>query len=237
MTSLAAAQEFGNFIASTISQAVQRYIAARVRRATCSVVVRAKNQYRIYFDDGTGLYFTFSGRKLAAITLVRFPRVVRYAHSFHDGTDEVILFTSDDGQVYRMDVGRNFDGEAIDAYLLMNFNHMKSPRLRKSFKRIALEVSADSGYVAFQAGADVDYGGPLAQQSPEQDVAAQNDTIWDEFTWDEFTWDTGGRGPVQIPIDGTGKNVAVFVRCADDLVEPHTISAVMTHWIARRTER
>lgn len=237
VTSLAAAQEFGNFNDAIISQSVQRFIEKRVRRVTCSTLVRAKNQYRVFFDDGAALYFTFSGSKLAAITPMMFPRPVRSIVSYKDGDEEVILFTTDTTYVYRMDVGRNFDGEPIDAFVLMSFNHMKSPRLRKAFKRLVIEVLAESGYVAFKAGADVDYSGPAAQQSPEQDVQANNETLWDEFTWDEFTWDTSGRGPVTVPVDGTGKNVALFVRCADKYVDPHTISGVMTDWVARRSER
>jgi hypothetical protein len=237
VTSLAAAQEFGNFNDAIISQSVQRFIEKRVRRVSCSVLVRSKNQYRVFFNDGTALYFTFSGSKLAAITPMRFPRPVRSIVSYYNGDEEVILFTTDTTFVYRMDVGRNFDGEAIDAFALMSFNHLKSPRLRKAFRRLVLEVIADSGYVAFKAGADVDYSGPVAQQSPEQDVQANNETLWDEFTWDEFTWDTSGRGPITVPVDGTGKNVALFVRCADKYVDPHTISGVMTDWVARRSER
>jgi len=238
VTSLSASQSFGNFQAASISASVQRFIAARAQRVTASALVRAKNQYRVFFDDGSALYFTLLGNKLVAITPARFDRVVRRVWTTLDASGaELILFASDDPYVYRMDVGRNFDGAAIDAYLLAAFNFLKSPRLRKAFKRLALEIEASSGYVAFQAGADVDYSGDDAIQSPARDVVNHVGGLWDEIVWDDFVWDTGDRQPSVVPVDGTGKNVALFVRCVDRTVSPFTITGVMTDWIARRQER
>jgi hypothetical protein len=237
VTTLGASQSFGNFQTATISQQVQKFINKRRGLATCSVLVRGSNQYRIFFSDKTGLYFTFKGNKLAAVTPVRFNHVVRSAVTYQDPTlGEVILFTSDDN-VYRMDVGRNFDGDSIDAFALLSFNHMKSPRLRKAFRRISLEVEAESGYVKFQAGVDVDHSGPSAKQSPEQQVDGSSLTVWDVGAWDDLAWDASGSSPVSISVDGTGKNVSLFIRCFDKYVDPFTITGVMTHWVARRLER
>jgi hypothetical protein len=238
VTSLAASQSFGNFDMATVSQAVQRFMKTRVRNVTCSVLARSKNQYRVFFDDGTGLYFTFSGAKLAAITPVRFPKVVRRTWVTRDyAGQELIVFASDDLFVYRMDTGNTFDGVAIDAYLFMSFNHMKSPRMRKAFRRAALEVEAEGGYVAFQAGGNVDHGGPDAMQSPETSVDSQEGTLWDELTWDQFVWDTGGRQPSVVPLDGTGKNLSIWLRCNSALVDSFTLTGVMTEYFQRRTER
>jgi len=238
VTSLAASQAFGNFDMALLSQSVQRFIRPRLQRVTCSLLVRGKNQYRVFFDDGTGLYFTFSGTKLAAITPVRFDRVVRHVVSTLDyNGDELIVFASDDRFVYRMDSGRNFDGRPIDAYLFLSLNHMQSPRVRKSFKRAALEIDAESGYVAFEAGGTVDHGGPDTLQSPETALQNQQGTLWDELTWDEFVWDTGGRQPTVLPLDGTGKNVSIWLRCTSELVAPFALTGVITHYLVRRLER
>jgi hypothetical protein len=238
VTTLAATDAYGNFQMSTISESVQPFIMARLNRVTASALVRSKNQYRVFFDDGTGLIFTFQGRKLAAITPVRFDRVVRHCHVAIDYADrELVLFTSDDGVVYRMEVGRNFDGQPIDAYLLAAFNHLRAPRMRKAFRRLVLELQADGGYVGFEAGADVDYGGLDAMQSPASPVENHRGALWDEFTWDDFVWDTSERQPTVLPVDGSGKNVALFIRSYDRLVDPFTLTGVMTDWIARRQER
>jgi hypothetical protein len=243
VTSLAASDTYGNFEMASISQQAQDFIAARRRRATCSVLARSKNQYRIFFDDGSALYFTFMRGKLSAITPMKFDRVVRRALSLFtaDGT-ELVLFSSDDQHLYRMDVGRNFDGVAIDAFFAASFNHMggarsKLPRVRKAFKRVVLEVESDRGYVAFQAGVDVDHSGPDAQQSLEQEVTVPGAATWDAITWDEFVWDATGRQPATLTVDGTGKNLSLFIRSTDRLVDPFTVTGVMTHWVERRQER
>lgn len=238
VTSLAASQAFGNFEMATISQSVQRFIRTRLQRVTCSVLVRSKNQYRVFFNDGTGLYFTFKGTKLAAITPVRFDRVVRRIWSTLDYAGaELILFTSDDPMVYRMDTGRSFDGQDIDAYMVLSFNHMRSPRLRKAFRRASLEIECERGYVAFQAGGSVDHGGPSAMQSPETAMENQLGALWDELTWDQFVWDAGGRQPSVLPLDGTGKNLAIWMRCNSKLVESFALTGVMTEYLPRRLER
>lgn len=238
VTSLAASQSFGNFETATISQSVQKFIKPRLQRVTCSVLVRSKNQYRVFFDDGSGLYFTFKGSRLAAITPIQFDLVVRRTWVTLDYAGrELIVFATDDGYVYRMDVGRNFDGRSIDAYLFMALNHMKAPRLRKTFKRASLEVDCDAGYVAFQAGANIDHGGPDAMQSPETALENQQGALWDEFRWDDFVWDTGARQPTVLPLDGTGKNIGLWLRCNDRLVAPFALTGVMTEYLARRLER
>jgi hypothetical protein len=243
VTPLAASDTYGNFAMGAISQRAQKFITARRRRATCSVLARSKNQYRIFFDDGSGLYFTFMDGKLSAITPMKFDRVVRRAMStFLPDGSELVLFSSDDENVYRMDVGRNFDGVAIDAFFAASFNHMggprsRLPRVRKAFKRVVLEVESDRGYVAFQAGANVDHSGPDAQQSLEQDVVMPKSSTWDEIVWDEFVWDATGKQPATVPVDGTGKNLSLFVRSTDRLVDSFTVTGVMTHWVERRQER
>lgn len=238
VTTLGASQSFGNFQMATITELVQKFVQSRLQKVTASCLVRSKNQYRVFFSDGTGLYITFSGSKVSAITPVRFDRVVRQIWSTFDKEGkELILFSSDDMYIYRMDVGATFDGNAIEAFFFTSFSHKKSPQLRKSFKRVVLEVEAE-GAAFFKAGVDVDASSNYAKASEERDIVSGSAYQWDsDARFDEFTWDSSERTPVSMSVTGTGKNISLFVRCNEVTVEPFTITGVSTHWIGRRLER
>ena len=61
--------------------------------------------------------------------------------------------------VYQADKGSSFDGEEIEAYLMLPFCHFKSPMTLKTFRKISLEMSS-VGYSTFQVHPEFSYGDP-----------------------------------------------------------------------------
>ena len=59
LTSIFTVQYFGDFQSAVASDKVDPYIQAKKESTITSLRVRGKNQYRIYFDDKTGLEMTF----------------------------------------------------------------------------------------------------------------------------------------------------------------------------------
>ncbi|MBK8810749.1 MAG: hypothetical protein IPN69_08475 [Acidobacteria bacterium] len=77
---------------------------------------------------------------------------------------EYAYFCSDDGFVYRDLVGTSFDGDSIESWLRLPFNHFNSPEHTKTFKKAVLDVVSDgpaSVQVTYEMGAgsvEVDAG-------------------------------------------------------------------------------
>lgn len=151
-------QNFGDFADATISYDVQELLLSKKGLVSASCIVREKSQYRLFFSDGTGLYFTFRGSKLAGITRVVLPDAVKKVVSTENGTgDELILFGSDSGYVYKMESGNTFDGAAITSYMRIAYNHLGSPRQRKRFRRAVFDIKATSA-VALRVKPDFKFG-------------------------------------------------------------------------------
>lgn len=108
--------------------------------ATCATVIRKKGQMRVFFSDGSGALFVFN-RDAVMPTLMRFPNIVRKCVSAEDSAgNEVVLFGSDDGYIYRMESGRSHGGQTINAYLETAFYDCGLKHNVKRFRRARFDV-------------------------------------------------------------------------------------------------
>lgn len=145
ITDLATSDKFGDFADATMSYEVNDILLKKKGQVTASCVVKDKSQYRLFFSDGTGMIFTIVGDKVKGITEISFPDVVRCVASVEDDNgDEVIYFGSDSGYVYQMEDGNSFDGTAIPAFMRLAYNHIKSPRLVKRFRRASFDMQSEA---------------------------------------------------------------------------------------------
>lgn len=221
ITSLAQAQEFGNFAHNTISELIQPYIITRKSLVTASCIVRDKNQYRIFFSDKSALYITIKGRKIAGIMPVNLDHVVTCIISQESvAGDEKMYFGTDTGYVMELDKGESFDGETIDWYFLQHFNNLGSPRLLKRYLSAAIEVSG-LGYASFQFSFELGYGTSYLHQPNDATLDAQfNSSRWDEFTWDSFWWDGQSVSPSYAKLFGDAENISLILRGSSAKYKP-----------------
>ena len=62
-------------------------------------------------------------------------------------------------------------------------------------------------------------------------------SYWDGFTWDRFTWDGNNYAPLELSVSGTAENISIKYYSNDSILEPFTLTGVMTHFIPRRNMR
>ena len=143
VTDLVASQRSSDFEDALISTAVDDLIRNQAGNVTASTIVRAKNQYRLFFSDGTGLIFVFNPDGLPMITQMRWPDPVRcVVNGENSDGDELIYFGSNDGYVRQMEIGNNFDGENILAVAETAFTNMNTPSQIKRFRRLRADLKA-----------------------------------------------------------------------------------------------
>jgi hypothetical protein len=238
LTSLQAAFQFGNFQSNTVTQQIQDWLREKASRAQDSCIVRSKNQYRIFFNDKYALYLTFINNKVSGVMPILFEDEVVCSVSGEGTTgEEQMYFGSTDGVVYQMDKGTSFDGTAITAFFTTAYNHIKSPQIRKRYRKALLELRG-TGYLALQFGYELDYG-QTATTQPE-DVTLQSNlgaTYWDSFTWDDFFWDGKTLAPSDLSITGSGENIALAVLSETAISPVFTISGMLVHYTPRRRVR
>lgn len=242
LRSLATSQKFGDFNIGSFTQMVEPLFKSKRESGavpTCSMRVRAKDQYRIFWDDGTGA-FLYLGRKQPEVLPFDLGNdlVARCACSVEDDAgNEVLFFGGDDGMVYQMDAGTSADGAEVDAFIRLPFNHLGKPFQDKRFFGVDLET--DGGpETTLKVSAEFGYG--AADLLPVQEIEFTvhgGGGYWDEANWDEFNWDSEIRGLAQARFDGFGSNMSVLIVSQAIYEDPHTLSGITILYSPRRLRR
>lgn len=225
--SLPQAQEYGNFKEATISQRIQDIINSRRGSLVDSHVVRQKQQYRLFFSDHTGVYFTIRKKSVSAMP-VMFPDQMTCSCSQEAfGTsDELVFFGDEDGFVYQMERGNSFDGEPIEAVLELIFNHGNGYRALKKYRRITLEATGESlsrFYMTYKLGY---YGDGISQPDDTQLAWLFSGKKWDQFVWDEFVWDGNNLLNNTLSTPGDAENVSVVINFSSNKYDTVKFNAV-----------
>ena len=229
---------YGDFDYESISFPIQPLMFSKRGMETASCSLRAKDQYRLFFNDGTGIVMGLTGDKTSGILPIDYGKIVRCMTTQTLTTGkEVTLFGSDDGYVYQDNIGTSFDGSAIEAWIRPAFNHSKSPRTRKRYRRAVFEVKP-YGF----SKVDISYDLGYASQDILVPVGQTNNAIfgggyWDQFTWDQFTWDAKTFNDISMSLTGTEKNISFIFYSNRAQDKKHTVQGVTLQFTQQRNER
>jgi hypothetical protein len=240
LRSLDTTEAFGDFDIGTLTKLVEPVFRAKRKAgvsAVASLRVRAKDQYRLFWSDGTGLTAYF-GRNPVEILPFDLGFEVSFATSGKDSDgDEILLIGDDEGMVYELDAGLSFDGEEINAFLRLPFNHVGSPAQNKRWTKVVMEMDG---------GPDTELGltTEFAYGDPEQPSGGQIDFsvsgsggFWGEMNWGEFYWSSPVLGRAEASVDGIGNNLSVTVVSSAAYEEPHVLTGVILHYSHRGLAR
>lgn len=235
---LASTQNFGNFDQAQISKIIRPLIAARSTRSVGSMIVRRRNQYRLYFNDRFVIHTTFDNGKIVGMMPIQYAHGMECFSSHETGTgEESLLAGGTDGYVYALDKGTSFDGEPIISFIKMAFNHLKSPRVRKRFRKAVFEVTGGA-YAEFEASYELGYATPEVDQGITQTIETVFGSVfWDSFTWDAFYWDGRTLLPAELDLTGTEENIALILRSQSDMFDSITVNSTIMHYTVRRQMR
>lgn len=229
---------WGNFTPTTLTKNIFPFIQQQRDKLIASSVQRSKSQYRIFFNDGFGLWLTMVNQQFLGVSIVLFPNPVFCVDEGEDSLGgEVTYFGSSDslGYVYEMDVGTSFDGSAIPAYITTAWNAVNSPRILKRNRAASIEIQG-TAYAAISFGYQIGYNSPLIPQP--NTVAASSGfraaPFWDSFTWDNFTWDGQTLSPTDVDMTGTAENVQFIISSDTNYIGAYTINSIIHHYTPRR---
>lgn len=233
---LTATQSYGNFELGTITQPVAKLIRTKLGNnvlPTASTRLRARDTYRVFFSDGSGLSI-YMGKKYPETMAIDLGRVVRCICSVEDpNQQEMIFFGSDDGFVYQMERGRSFDGQPITFYLRLPFNHMGGPQIRKRWHKAVLETTATSATTLRITG-EVDYGDPDEPSIANRDLTISGGGgFWDTVVWDQFYWGQAAEGTAEAYLDVVGRNMSLLIGGETAREDPHVLQGLTLYYSAR----
>jgi len=232
---------FGGFESGSVTRKIQKLIDQLKPLAISSTVVRKLNQYWLFFSDGSGLAcypVSTSNGTVFRVTRINYGRPVRCICNAEDETGaERIFFGSDDGYVYEAQKGTSFDGEEIESFVRLSFNHFSSPRIRKRWRKLILEMEA-SGPVSLRVTPDIDYGSPDISSPLTGNLSAYGGGgYWDSSNWDEFSWDAEVVSMPSVALVGTGTNIGFLIHHQSAVTQSYTLHGIIIHYDLRGLER
>ena len=240
MVTLKTTLNWGNFLPNALTKNIQPFIIQERTKLVESTFNRSKSQYRVFFNDGYGLYLTMINQQYLGVGVVKFPNPVNCVDETIDSVgNEISYFGSSDGNgyVYQLDIGTSFDGANIDAAITLAWDALKSPRILKQFRAGSIEIQSDS-YVTLNFGYKLGYDSLLVAQPGN--VAYSTDfsaaQFWDSsFTWDAgFVWDGQSLTPTEVDMTGTAENIQFSISSSTNYIGAYTIGSVITHYSMRR---
>jgi hypothetical protein len=238
VTLMSTSEVFGNFAGADISADVRPYVSTLRDSAIASCVVRDKNQYRLFFSGGAALYITFINNRPAGampITLTHAPSCVCSLEAA-SGQEE-IFFGSSNGFVYQMERGTSHDGDNLEWFAALAFNHFKSPRQLKRWRKAVVEVTG-SGYAEFAMASLIGYGSSdLPAGDSQTIITSLQPANWDDLDWDDFFWDGQTLSPAEADLDGTAENISLIFSGASDQYEPITLNGAILSYTPQRALR
>lgn len=238
VTSVRSAQEYGNFQDATLSRKIQPLIDRIRSLVVGSYVVRQRGLYVLMMSDGTTLTMGATNGQVAGFLEGALPFVPSCMWSGEDENGlERVFVGATNGYVYEMDKGSTFDGDAIEAALKLYYYSSKSPRVRKKYRKMILEMSAIL-YAEIRFAAEYSYGSTQVGQLASSEFTVNGSGgSWDAALWDSFTWDAQDINQPELSMDGTGINVSLTFYSNTKLDFGHTLQGAILHYTPRRLQR
>jgi hypothetical protein len=235
--SLDTTPSFGNFTLGTMTQLIAPLIRTRLASGDLPVAacrVRARDLYRLFFKGGEGIS-VYMGKKMPETMPIYLGGIDLTCITSVETVDgsEKIWFGADNGFVYQMDKGRSYDGQPVQYYLRLPFNHMGGPNLTKRWHKVALEYDAASS-ISLSLSGEVDNAEAEEPVLAEQILLGEGGGgFWDAVNWDQFYWSAPVDGEATAYIDALGKNLSLLFGGEEADEEPHILQGLTLYYTVR----
>lgn len=228
---LKAVQEFGNFTWNLESRLVEKIVKERTPIASC--FSKALSRYRCFFSDGSAISGT-PGAKGWEWSRIAYTRDIRIAYSAEVAGVTRTFYGDADGYVYEADIGRSFDGDAIDGILRLHGLNQKMPGLDKTYRFLSVETLGKGAFTLYSR-AEFNDGDPAMDPSQQYATTSYGSgALWDVDLWDLSFWDTRRQDSQRLDHQGYGFNVVPIFGTSSAEELPHTIKTVTTFFSVRK---
>ena len=239
ITRLDRVQAFGDFETGTVSRQIQPLLNTSKSQVSQASVIRGRNLilYPLSTGEVVVVYVPETGKP--EYGLLSLPVVINCIYNIEDENGiEHVYFGGSDGFVYEfIDEGTSFNGAEIEYAFRTNYNHFKSPQIRKSFKHLGVELDGD-GEVSFEIATELSYSATHTVSNPDiSAIAIGGAGFWGDAVWNDFSWSSQDIPTANLSITGTGVNLGVILHGSSAKIKPFTIQSFLVQYITRRIHR
>ena len=230
ITSIFTVQYFGDFQSAVASDKIDPYIQSKKNSTVGSLRVRGKNQYRLFFDDKTGVEMTFINKKNQGLMPFTLAHQVKCTASAEDANGFEVLYGGfDDGYVRKFDSGTSFDGDTVGSFVRSAYYHYDSPGSRKRFRELNLEINADTS-TTLTVTPDYDFGGtftpPSSPVSSDYSVSVTADQ-WNQSDISNSSTGITVLASQRVKINGIGTNMGLIISNSSIYDKPITLQGAI----------
>lgn len=234
IASITATDTYGNFRHTTVSGKVRDLVDQKSGLVSCSMRVRSKSQYRVFFTDKSGVSLTFWRDKVQGIIPFELAHQATCACSEEDsdGTER-LFFGGDDGYVYEMAKGTSFDDEEREVFGALNHSNYGYPGYEMKFDVAHVKVRSQ-GRSSIQIGAVYSYEDPaVPQQEPREDTAYGGGGRWGRVNWGQFNWGAPKVGRIRRDLGHQGETCALLFYSSSKYDADYTLEGHTMHFLLR----
>ena len=244
-SSLPATDTFGDFASAQISVKIEPLVQQLLATTTMSdsVVHRGKSLYRCFFSNNETIVIGYSGNKVNGITTIDYGFSVTATTNGEieiSGTnngEERVFLGSDDGYVYETDVGRNFNGAVVQAYIITAYHFSKSPEYSKRYRRATIYMEG-KGRSSIKVSADYDYNeDPLNFETVMDRAVALGGGRYGIARHGAFEYSAASKTDIRVSMNSHARNVSMIFFHEEANEEPHTLFAIHYQLSVRRLIR
>jgi len=230
ISSIFTVQYFGDFQSAVASDKIDPYIQNKKDNAINSLRVRGKNQYRLYFDDKTGVEMTFINKKNQGLMPFTMDHQIVSLVSAEDSDGFEVLYGGfDDGYVRRLDSGTSFDGSTVGSFVRTAYYHYDSPGSKKRFRELNLEINADTS-TTVTVTPTYDFGGTYSPKTSPVSSSYLIDVTADAWTESDISNSSTGVTVVaseRVKINGIGMNMGLIIENSAIYDKPITLQGAI----------
>lgn len=234
-------QAYGDFESATVSRYVKKILDEYKDSVLAAVPVKERNQYRLFFTDGSALvmaFDTYVGAEFPAFSVIQYSDVATFVSASEDANgNEVILFGDSSGYIYQAEQGYSFDGDAIEFAFRTPFINQKSPHTIKSYRDVYIDIDAQRPFsmsVTHELSFAEQYG---AANSAQSLTFSGGGGYWDVDDWDDFYWDSEAFSSRGMSLSGDGFNISLLFYGNSKYIRPFTIQTIEIHYLLRNLKR
>lgn len=244
-TNLPTTSEFGDFGSNQLSLKIEPLLQQFLAESTVddSVIHRGKSLYRCFFSNSECIVMCFSGNRVSGITTIDYNMRITATDNGEiqvDGENngqERVFVGSEDGFVYETDVGRNFNGDPIEYYIVPAYHFSGSPEYQKRYRRVTIYAEGN-GRISLTVYGDYDYN----------ETTQNFETIMDRSVplgggrygisrHGSFVYSSSSKTDIRVPMDSHGRNVSLIFYGRETNEEPHILYSMTFHVSQRQMMR
>lgn len=239
---LGGTERIGDFNFGIISREIQSEILSllRTNSSFTSVVIRNKNQYRLFgytqtrtpnLSDGIlGTQFADQSDPMVNFSWAELKGLKVYvADSQYSSLDssETSIFANEDGIVYQMETGNNYDGATIEASFYTPYWIINDPRVRKTLYKATTYI-APEGTVRGSLNVKYDFGEPGVIQPPAVSLGntVTGTPVWGQVVWGAFEYSNQIETNFNSQVTGSGFTVSLEYTFTEE-TPPFSLDSVM----------